>query len=149
MAKVLIVDDSSIILQVLSRQLVRAGYEVATSSIALGVLRVLLQEQPDLLILDITMPGLQVRSLCRMLRSREVLGVPVVLHSGLEEAELAQLASECGAPAYLHKAWNIDRKLEVLASLVGPLPLQTPQGGTVAPKLEAPSPPVGFTRRKS
>jgi CheY-like chemotaxis protein len=121
MAKILIVDDSRMILLALSRQLEKAGYEVATQPEALGVLQTIVREKPRLLILDITMPGLQGNTLCRMLRNEGLVGseLRVVLHSALIPEELAGKASQWGAHAFMEKCWRLPRKLEVIAELLG------------------------------
>ena len=121
-SKVLIVDDSRLILMALSRQLEKAGYQVVTQSTALGVLQTVLREQPQLMILDITMPDLQGTTLCRMLADQRFGAPPVavVLHSALLENEMAAKAELWGAQAYMEKSWRLERKLEVIASLIGP-----------------------------
>lgn len=66
---VLAVDDDPDVLGTLSRALTREGFDVGRANSGVEALRMLAQRQPDLLILDIIMPGLDGLTLCRRIRS--------------------------------------------------------------------------------
>jgi len=116
--KVLLIDDSEISLHFAGSTLARAGYEVRTSSdvefgAALGDWR------PDVILTDVQMPGMSGVELCRLLKSSyETAHVPVVLFSGLSNAELEILARECEADGFLSKANGLDQLPQELALLI-------------------------------
>lgn len=66
---ILAVDDDPDVLGTLSRALKREGFEVARATSGLEALRLLAAHRPDLIILDIIMPGLDGLSVCRKIRS--------------------------------------------------------------------------------
>jgi len=66
---ILAVDDDPDVLGTLARALTRDGFEVARATSGLEALKLLADRRPDLIILDIIMPGLDGLSLCRKIRS--------------------------------------------------------------------------------
>lgn len=66
---ILAVDDDPDVLGTLSRALTRDGFEVGRATSGIEALRVLAERRPDLIILDIIMPGLDGLALCRRIRS--------------------------------------------------------------------------------
>jgi CheY-like chemotaxis protein len=116
--KVLLIDDSEISLHFAAAALTRAGYDVRTSTdvhefgAALGTWR------PDVILTDVSMPGITGVELCRRLKSSyETAHVPVVLFSALPNEELETLARECEADGFLSKVNGLDRLADELALL--------------------------------
>lgn len=118
MAKILIVDDSAAVLEATRLQLVAAGFEVVTQPRALGTLPLILKEQPDVILLDVTMPMLDGTKLCSMIKNEKCMGasgsIPLLLHSSLPETELLRLNQQFGADGFIHKNWPWPRKIEAL-----------------------------------
>lgn len=109
---ILIVDDEDIIRSLLRLTLVRAGYDVVEAgSGAEGVSKV--QEQkPDLVLLDVMMPGMDGFAVCQQLRQDSDLDdIPIIMLSARKDARSRQQSKECGANAYLTKPWNSDELL--------------------------------------
>ena len=75
--KVLVVDDDPALLPLIDTTFARAGYEVYPARDGKEALRQFFAHQPDLVILDIMMPGLDGWETCR--RIREVSDVPIVM----------------------------------------------------------------------
>jgi CheY-like chemotaxis protein len=114
--KVLLIDDSEISLHFASQALVKAGYEVKTSTdveLALG------GWTPDVILTDVSMPGMTGVELCRLLKSRyETAHVPVVLFSALSSEELETLARECEADGFISKSSGLERLPQEIARLL-------------------------------
>lgn len=105
--KVFIVDDCPIVLQVLHEWLAAAGYSVETREHALGTANWVATEKPDFIILDVSMPALQGNDLAQLiLRNRNTAQVSVILHSAMDEDELAELARTAGAAGSIQKTSN-------------------------------------------
>lgn len=117
--KVLIIDDSEISLHFATAVLERAGYHVRTCASVEDFDTALGEWRPDIILTDVSMPGLSGVELCRLLKSRyDTAHVPVVLFSGLPVAELEALARDCEADGYLSKINGLDKLPEELALLI-------------------------------
>ncbi|MCJ7707418.1 MAG: response regulator, partial [Anaerolineales bacterium] len=75
--KVLVVDDDETLLRFLAEYLTREGFQVITADRGTKGLRALYQERPDLVILDVMMPGMDGWEVCA--RMREIAEVPVIM----------------------------------------------------------------------
>lgn len=83
--KVLVVDDSPTALMQAETRLRKLGFQVIGRREPLGTTATVMTERPGLVLLDLEMPGLDGRALCRQLR--EATGVRVILHSSSAELE--------------------------------------------------------------
>ena len=75
--KVLVVEDEPTLLETLEYNLARQGYEVHTATDGLTALEIARRERPDVIVLDIMLPGLDGFEVCRILR-RE-MNVPILM----------------------------------------------------------------------
>ena len=75
--KVLVVEDEPTLLETLEYNLTRQGYEVYTAADGLAALEVARQQRPDVIVLDIMLPGIDGFEVCRILR-RE-MNVPILM----------------------------------------------------------------------
>lgn len=102
--KVMIVDDSEIVLAVAQFALESAGYQVVTHPRPSGCIALILQEKPDLLLVDVNMPGLNGDTVVKMLGATQANGEMIVLlHSSLSDEVLAQKATMSHAHGYIRK----------------------------------------------
>ena len=108
-AKILIVDDDPVVLEVVQDALEEIGYEVHTYSSAVGTNAQLFKVKPDLLILDINMPGLlQGNRICQIIRDQGYFkGLKILFYSSLPESELKDMAKNHGADDYLTKSQDL------------------------------------------
>ncbi len=106
-AKILVVDDDPVILEIVREILERAGYHVDTRDQALGTAQWVLREQPDYVLLDVKMPALSGGELAQLLARKETKsGAAVVLHSSTDVDDLAALAHSTGALGAIKKNPN-------------------------------------------
>ena len=122
MAKVqlLVVDDEPRVTEDLAHRLRELGYEVRTLDSPFGLLAELRGTQPDVVILDIHMPGLSGDSLLQKVRaSPEYAHVtaPFVFVSGLSPERLESVSRNAGADAWLSKPVDIQRLQGILQRL--------------------------------
>lgn len=113
-ASILLVDDSSLIIDVVRDLLERDGFEViaATSS---SEAEAGLKMEPEIVVLDVNLPGISGVELCRRIKQKN--DVTVILFSQLPAAELEALAGDAGADGYLSKQSGIDKLPERLVNL--------------------------------
>lgn len=100
--KVLVIDDELSIRDALSRKLKRDGFDVATAKSGFEGLQMYQLERPDLVILDIVMPGMDGLDVCR--RIRDVSDTPIVMLSAqaIREEDIVE-GLNAGADEYLVK----------------------------------------------
>jgi DNA-binding response OmpR family regulator len=104
MATVLVVDDEPIVREVVVRYLEREGYATLEADNG-GRARALLERQtPDLVVLDVMLPGIDGLELCRWIRSRSELPVIMLTARGEEADRVVGL--ELGADDYVTKPFS-------------------------------------------
>lgn len=102
--KILLIDDEADILEILSYNLLRQGYEVFTASGGNEGLAVAAQTVPDLILLDVMMPGKDGFQTCRELRTLPQLEKTLIVFLSARGEEFSQLAGyEAGANDYIEK----------------------------------------------
>lgn len=108
--KLLFVDDEVFNHEFIRVALLQDGYDIACVSSGQAALDWLYQQLPDLLVVDMVMPGLSGLDLCRLLRHNpETASLPILVLSGMDNsAEVAQ-AFAAGADAFLSKPIQVDQ----------------------------------------
>jgi DNA-binding response OmpR family regulator len=101
--KIMLVDDDRTTLEILGALLETRGYSVVQRDTAIGTTQAILRESPDVVLLDVRMPGLSGDKLAELISARSVNPPFVVLHSASPKEELEQLARRCGAAAAIEK----------------------------------------------
>lgn len=110
--KVLAVDDEKIIIKGLKFSLERDGFEVICAYDADEALALAESENPDIILLDVMLPGLSGYEVCE--RIREYSDVPIIMLSAKGEDMDKIMGLEYGADDYITKPYNI---LEVKARI--------------------------------
>lgn len=103
--KVLIVDDEKAIVDILSFNLKKEGYEVVTAYDGEEGYDKALKEVPDLILLDIMMPKLDGLQVCRKLR--EKINTPIIMLTARAEEVDKVLGLELGADDYVTKPFSV------------------------------------------
>ncbi len=98
---IMAVDDEREILRLLNRTLKPEGYDVVTSVDGISALVLLQQRKPDLVILDIMMPGLDGFQVLDFIRKRS--NIPVIMLTGRGEVATLHDALVLGADDYVRK----------------------------------------------
>ncbi len=105
MAKVLIVEDESVLLDLLTRHLESEGYTVVTASRGDDGLEVARRETPDICVLDVMLPGLDGLSLCRILRRES--DMPIILLTARAGEVDRVIGLDNGADDYVVKPFSL------------------------------------------
>jgi DNA-binding response OmpR family regulator len=115
MARILIVEDDEILAKAISAALTEAGYEVSLAVNATAAYKALEGDLPDLVYLDIMLPGESGYDILNKLRAEErTMTLPVVMLTNLGQMNEINKAMDAGATDYIVKA-NID--LEKIVNL--------------------------------
>ena len=127
--KILIVDDSQVILTAMSMKLRSAGYVVLTADDGPGALSIVPTQQPDLILLDISFPpgvtdargvpwdGFRILDWLR--RLGEGNQTPVIVITGGDPAKYRKRALEAGAAGFFQKPIRPDELLGAIRQLLG------------------------------
>ncbi len=102
--KILVVDDEAGMLQILRYNLERSGYAVCTASDGRNAIAMAEREQPDLIVLDVMLPGLDGIEVCREIR--KVSSVPIIMLTAKDQEIDKVLALELGADDYVTKPFG-------------------------------------------
>ncbi|NIP72684.1 MAG: response regulator, partial [Gammaproteobacteria bacterium] len=111
-ATVWIIDDDRSIRWVLERALSRAGMETVSFESGEGILERLEQDQPDAIISDIRMPGVDGITLLRSISDQFPM-VPVIIMTAHSDLESAVSSYQTGAFEYLPKPFDVDEALSL------------------------------------
>lgn len=105
--KLLVVDDEHLIRWSLEQNLKKQGYEVVTAGSGEDALRLVREEQPDLVLLDIQLPGISGIDVLEKIKDHDedIIVIMVTANSGLENAVSAM---RLGAYDYISKPFNLD-----------------------------------------
>src|SRR3989304_9701549 len=100
--KILVVDDDEGILEVMRIILEDRGYQIVVTTQALEVEKKIKQEQPDLILLDLWMAGLDGEEIIKKLKSqKKIKNIPTLVISALNDGEIR--AKKAGADGFLAK----------------------------------------------
>lgn len=106
-SKILIVDDTTELLFFLDYIFQRNGFEVVTAANGTEAIQLAKEKTPDVMLVDVMMPGIDGLEVCRRLREDpEMREVPILLYSAAVGEEIRQKAQDAGANEFLGKTLN-------------------------------------------
>lgn len=118
-SKILVIEDDPIILFLIRQTLQREGYEVVTATNGSEGLRLVYEIQPQLVVLDITMPGLNGHQVCHYLRSEaSTKDLPIIMVTALSRPADQRRGFELGADDYLPKPFQLAELVTRVQSLL-------------------------------
>lgn len=101
---IIVVDDSETVLMTARAVLEAAGCRVITHARAAGCVALILQEKPDLVLIDVNMPEVNGDTIAKLFgKARPDSNTIVLLYSGMPEAALRAKTAACGAHGYVRK----------------------------------------------
>jgi CheY-like chemotaxis protein len=105
--KILVIDDSELVLDITRDALEEEGYLVLTNSSWVEVNATIREHRPDMILLDLMMPSIKGESLCEILKKSSFgRDIPIIIFSTKEESEIKRLAEDAGAEGYIVKRMN-------------------------------------------
>lgn len=115
-ARVLVIDDDERITNLLRRALRFAGYEVSLAHSGVSGLAMAKESAPDLVVLDVMLPGMDGLSVCRGLR--QVTTTPVLMLTARDDVPDRVLGLDAGADDYLVKPFAVEELLARVRALL-------------------------------
>ena len=105
--KILVVDDEAPIVELIKFNLEREGYKVLEAYDGIRALEIVKKELPDLVILDIMLPGMSGLEVCKNIRNNEKIAeIPIIMLSARGEEVDKILGLELGADDYMVKPFS-------------------------------------------
>lgn len=121
MAKILVIDDETLLVRSLAIILTKAGHTVVTADNGKAGLEMFARESPDLVITDIIMPVMEGIEAIQELRALNAK-VPIIAVSGggrTKNLEFLRIAEKLGANAAIGKPFSKEQLLEAVAKCLG------------------------------
>ncbi|MGF7046653.1 two-component system response regulator MprA [Paenibacillus sp. DS2015] len=124
---ILIIDDDEKIISMLRRGLAFEGYDVVTASNGAEGLNVILEGEPDLVVLDVMMPVVDGFEVCRRMREGGSK-IPILMLTAKDEVEHRVKGLDLGADDYLVKPFALEEMLARVRALLRRKPEQNEAG---------------------
>lgn len=143
MPQILLVDDERVLRTSLTFTLQQSGYQVTTAVNGPEALRLAEEQPPDLVLLDLMLPGLDGMEVCRRLRRRS--NVPVIMLSARGEEDDRVTGLRLGADDYVTKPFSsreLIARIEAVLRRHGALPKGAEEAGERSSPAEKPLEPV-------
>jgi two-component system response regulator VicR len=102
---ILIVDDEKPIMDILVYNLKKEGYETLEASDGITAVNLALEKKPNLILLDIMLPGMDGLTVCKKIRN--TLNIPIIMLSAKDEEIDKILGLELGADDYITKPFSV------------------------------------------
>ena len=116
----MVVDDSQTVRNIMALILHRAGYRSVRVASAMEALHTLTELTPDLIFLDITLPGMDGLDVCKIIKENpRTKQVPVVMLSGNNEVFDKVMGRLAGASDYITKPFEPESILSCIKSFIG------------------------------
>lgn len=143
MSKILVVDDEPSIVDVLTYNLTKAGHQPVVARDGEQALKLARAEHPDLVILDLMLPGMDGLEVCRALRKDGDL--PIIMLTAKDEEIDRVVGLEIGADDYVVKPFSVR---ELMARVKTILRRAQPKSAEAAPALQAGDLRLDMTRHQ-
>ena len=114
--KILVVDDESSVTDLLAYNLRKANYEVLTAADGREALQTAADSHPDLILLDLMLPGIDGLTVCRELRKTSQ--VPIIMLTALGEEIDRVVGLELGADDYVAKPFSVRELLSRIKAVL-------------------------------
>jgi DNA-binding response OmpR family regulator len=113
--RVLVVEDDRSLSTLLVYMLSREGYEVASVGDGVGALAAVRRFRPNVLVLDLGLPGLSGDDVCRAVRAEsEIADTFVLVLTALDDTEARRRVRDAGADCYMCKPFDPSRLLALV-----------------------------------
>ena len=118
--KILVVDDEPDIVSMVKMRLEASGYEVITASDGETAYSRARSDAPDLIILDLMLPGMDGYQVCRLLKFDEnYRRIPIIMLTAKSQIEDKEWGQKVGADYYLTKPFEAKELLDKINDLIG------------------------------
>jgi len=119
MSKILVIEDSRMISELIKRELTARGFECETVSDGLEGLKKAKEDKPDLIILDVMLPSMNGFKICRLLKfDRRYSSIPILMLTTRSDAKDVRLGKSTGADLYMTKPFDMKELVSAIEELL-------------------------------
>lgn len=117
--KILIVEDEESLLKLESILLTSKGYSVTGVADGVSALEQVVLIKPDLIVLDIMLPGMDGFEVCRIIKQNpETANIPVMMLTAKKSSQDCERGMAAGASAYVTKPFKSAKIIEIIQELL-------------------------------
>lgn len=117
--KILIVEDEESLLKLESILLTSKGYSVTGAADGVSALEQVVLIKPDLIVLDIMLPGMDGFEVCRIIKQNpETAHIPVMMLTAKKSSQDCERGMAAGASAYVTKPFKSAKIIEIIQELL-------------------------------
>lgn len=126
--KILIVEDEENVIELLKINLLRRGYQVETAGSGENAIEIAKQWIPDLILLDIMLPGMDGWEVCRKIKEdKSMCGISIIVVSAAAQKTDIQRAKEYSIALFIPKPFDLCGLLIAISELTGVNSGQSPE----------------------
>jgi len=115
---ILLVDDDEALIKLIRPVLLSHGYSVLTATTGEDGLQIAQTQKPDLILLDVILPGIKGRDVCKQLKdSSETSQIPIVFLTAKDSPEDIEAEKDVGSVGHLTKPVNIKLLIETIEAV--------------------------------
>ena len=119
MSRILVVDDGKTIVKIITKKLEASSFEVIAAYDGQEAVLKARQENPDLILLDLNLPGMNGFMVCRILKfDVNFKHIPIIMFTALKSDADKWRGLEVGADAYLTKPVDLDVLVETIREML-------------------------------
>ncbi len=113
--KILLIDDDQLLLSLLTKALEDENYEPLTATTGYGGIELAKKERPDLILLDVMMPGMSGFEVCRRLRSDpSSKDTPIIIITAVHDPHLNVKGFKAGATLAMRKPFGTEELIDTI-----------------------------------
>ena len=133
--KILVVEDHPLNLELVTAVLEGAGHTVLEAKDGIGLPQRVQAELPDLILMDLQLPGIDGLTLIRQLKADPATrGIPILVMTAYSDPDTQAQALKAGCAGYFSKPLNLEQLVQTIALLLGELaPVCTKDGVCALP----------------
>lgn len=130
--KILVVDDEEHIVELISYNLVGNGYKVITANNGVEAIKIAKEEKPNLILLDLMIPGKDGYDVCKEIRSdNEIRNTPIIMLTAKSEELDKILGLELGADDYMTKPFSVRELLARVKAVLRRFSIVAPESNVL------------------
>ncbi|MFQ6612731.1 MAG: response regulator transcription factor [Fidelibacterota bacterium] len=116
--RILIVDDEPFFVEPIRMALERSGFEVLTAEDGMTGIDLAREATPDLIILDLMLPGVNGFQVCRLLKfDNQYSHIPIIILSAKDTEKDKDIGQQCGSDLYMTKPVKMDELINHINTL--------------------------------
>ena len=130
--KILVVDDEEHIAELISYNLTSNGYKVITANNGIDAVKIAIEEKPNLILLDLMIPGKDGYDVCKDVRSNsEIRNIPIIMLTAKSEELDKILGLELGADDYITKPFSVRELLARVKAVLRRISISEPESNVL------------------